>query len=213
MLKQINKVAKILIASDFFLNLGWGLLAPVFAIFILEKITAGNIVQATKIAGFSALVYWITKSFLEIPIGYFLDKKEGEKDDFWLMNIGIFIMAFVPLGYLFSSQPWHIYLFQMIHAAGMSMALPSWLAIFTRHIDKKKEAFEWGMESTSISIGAGIAGGLGGVMAAYFGFKIVFLLVSFFTFLCGILQLFIKNDIFVRDGKLGATVEKPVIEP
>ena len=35
----INKVIKTMITSDFFLNLGWGFLSPVFAIFILEKIS------------------------------------------------------------------------------------------------------------------------------------------------------------------------------
>src|SRR3989344_6231300 len=161
--KIINGLVKVLITSDFFFNLGWGLLAPIFAIFILERITGGDSLKAAEIAGFSALFYWITKSIFEIPIGWFLDKKYGERDDFWFMVVGTFISAIVPIGYLFSSTAWHIYLFQIIHAIGMAMALPSWLAIFTRHIDKGKEAFEWSIETTSIGAGAGIAGGIGGL--------------------------------------------------
>jgi uncharacterized membrane protein YfcA len=165
--KLLNKIVKTLIVSDFFLNLGWGLLSPVFALFILEGITPQDPLKAAEVAGLSALFYWISKSFLEIPIGYLLDKKHGEKDDFWFMTIGTFITSIVPIGYLFSTAPSHIYMWQVVHAIGMAMALPSWLAIFTRHIDKGKEGFEWSLETTSIGTGAGIAGGLGGIIAGY----------------------------------------------
>lgn len=211
--KIINKIIKVLITSDFFFNLGWGLLSPVFAIFILEKIATQSITEAAKVAGFAALFYWITKSILQVPIGHYLDKNHGEKDDFWFMVIGTFLAAFVPIGYLFSSVPWHIYLLQILHAAGMSMAFPSWLAIFTRHIDKGREAFEWSMETTSIGAGAGIAGGVGGIMASVFGFNVLFIFVSALTVLSVILLLFIKNDVFIRDKDSIIVPMKSIVEP
>jgi len=214
MTNTISKIVKTLIISDFFLNLGWGLLAPVFAIFILQNIVADNALKAAEVAGFAALCYWITKSFLEIPIGHFLDKNHGEKDDFWFMVIGTLLTAVVPIGFLFSSLPWHIYFFQVIHAVGMAMTLPSWLAIFTRHIDKGREAFEWGMETTSIGMGAGIAGGFGGVMASIVGFKALFIFVSLFTIFSGLLLLLVKNNISARNKEvIRISTEKPVIEP
>ena len=214
MAKFINKVIKTLVASDLFLNLGWGLLSPIFAIFILEKIAITGPAQAAQIAGLSALFYWIPKSFFELPIAVYLDKNHGEKDDFWFMFVGMLIITFIPIGYLFSSLPWHIYLCQVIYAAGMAMVLPSWLAIFTRHIDKGQEAFEWSLETTAIGTGAGIAGGLIGIVAAFLGFKVLFIFVSGFTIVSTILLLLIKNNIFSRDGH--ATIfsgEKPVVEP
>lgn len=213
MSKVINKVIGIMIASDFFLNLGWGLLAPVFAIFIVQSIAMENISQAAEVAGFAALFYWITKSLFEIPLGYYLDKHHGEKDDLWFMIIGTLITALVPIGFLFSSEPWHIYLLQMLHAIGMAMSLPSWLAIFTRHIDKGSEAFEWSMETTSIGAGAGIAGGLGGVMAGAFGFQFLFIFVSLFTLIAGFLFIFIRKDIFVRDKDGFVASGRSIVEP
>jgi hypothetical protein len=215
MAKIINKIVKVLIVSDFFLNLGWGFLSPVFAIFILQNIVSGNALKAAEVAGFSALFYWISKSFLEIPIGHFLDKRHGEKDDFWFMVVGTFITAIVPIGFLFSFMPWHIYFFQIIHAVGMAMVLPSWLAIFTRHIDKGREAFEWSMETTSIGMGAGIAGGLGGILASYFGFNILFILVSVLSIIATVLLLVIRNNIFtsIKGDGFRFSTEKPVVEP
>jgi MFS family permease len=213
MAKVINKIVKVLVTSDFFLNLGWGLLSPIFALFILEKITLADPAKAAEVAGFAALSYWITKSLIEIPIGRFLDRHPGERDDFWFMVIGLFIVAFVPIGYLFSTSPWHIYVFQVVHAVGMAMTLPSWLAIFTRHIDKGKEAFEWSMETTSIGAGAGIAGGLGGVVASIFGFPTLFIFVSGLTFFSAVLLLLVKNTVSARGDSVVISHEKPVVEP
>jgi len=199
MLKSINKVVKILVFSDFILNSGWGFLAPVFAIFLVKEIAAGNMIEAAKIAGFTSLIYWIIKSFLQIPIGRYLDKNHGEKDDFWFMFLGTFLAGLTPFGYLFSSLPWHIYLLQVLHALGMAMAVPSWYAIFTRHVDRGREAFEWSLESTSIGIAVGIAGAIGGIMAGLFGFKLIFILVGTFTIISDLLILLIYKEISPAD--------------
>ncbi len=214
MAKIINKIIKFMIASDFILNLGWGLLGPIFAIFIVQNITTGSAIDAARIAGFASLFYWITKAMFQIPIGRYLDKNHGERDDFWFMVVGTFIAGFIPIGYLFSSSAWHIYLLQIIYAIGMSMMVPSWLAIFTRHIDKGKEALEWGMESTFLGLGAGIAGGMGGIVASVFGFATVFIFVSSFTFLATILLLFIRDDISPKNKEVKTMPPaRPLVEP
>jgi len=151
---------------------------------------------------------------LQVPIGHYLDKTKGEKDDFWFMTIGTFIAGFIPLGYLISTQAWHIYALQMIYAVGMAMVFPPWLAIFTRHIDKGKEALEWGIESTFLGVGAGIAGGVGGVLASIFGFPSVFIIVSVLTFFSAFLLLFIRNDVSLRDDNNPMIMPvTPVVEP
>ena len=168
---------------DLVINSAWGLLGPIFAIFLLEKIAGGSLIEGAKIAGFATLSYWLTKALLQIPIGNYLDKNHGEIDDFWFYVIGVLITGLVPLGFIFAFLPWHIYVLQIIHAVGMSMVIPSSYAIFIRHADKGREAFESGLDSTLLGLGAGIAGALGGIMAGYMGFKPIFLLTSIFTFI------------------------------
>jgi MFS family permease len=194
-LKSINKIIKILIVSDFFFNYAWGLLGPVFAIFIVQNITVENMAEGAKVAGFASLVYWIVKSLFQIPIGRYLDKNHGEKDDFWFMVLGTFVTGIVPIGFLLSSQPWHIYGLQILHATAMAMLVPSWYAIFTRHIDKGKEAYEWGTWSTVLGFGVGIAGAMGGIMVATLGFKLVFIFVGVINTFSALLLLFIHKDI------------------
>lgn len=199
MSKAINRVIRFLIYSDFVLQSGWGLLGPIFAIFIVQKITNGDVIYAAKVAGFSSLTYWIIKSILQIPIGRYLDRNHGEKDDFRFMICGTFLTGFVPFGFMISSQVWHIYVFHVLHAVGMAMVIPSWSAIFTRHIDKGREAFEWSVRSTSLGLGAGIAGALGGIIAGLYGFTVIFVLVGSFTMIATFLLLVIYKNIAPRD--------------
>lgn len=199
MFKSLNKVIKVLILSDFFLNSAWGLIVPIFALFIVQNITVGSTAQAAKVAGFATFFYWVSKSILQIPIARYLDKNHGEKDDFWFMVVGMFLLVLPPIGFLFSSLAWHIYLLQALHALGMAMAIPSWYAIFTRHIDKGKEAFEWALNSSSLSLGMGITGAIGGIMAAAFGFKIIFILVAALNMISALCLLFIRKEIGPKD--------------
>ena len=180
---KINKVIRYLILSDVIFWLGWGLISPIFAVFVVEKIKGGTV----AVVGVAAAIYWILKSLLRIPIGIFLDNRKGEEDDFWFLFFGLIITALVPFGYLMAFSPWHIYFLQVIFAFGMAMTLSGWTAIFTRHIDKGKEATEWGIYGTSTGLAIGIAGALGGLVAAVFGFDFLFISVG----ILGILAAFI----------------------
>lgn len=191
----INKVIKILIASDFLLQAGWGLSGPIFAIFLTKQIHGGNL----QMVGFIAAAYWITKSVVQPFLANYLDRNHGEKDDFQFLVIGMFVANLIPLGYIFSTQLWHIFTLEIVRALAMACVIPTWSAIFTRHIDKGREAFSWSMESTGIGFAAGIAGAIGGILASTLGFKAVFVLVSFFGLLSSFALLLIKEKIFLKD--------------
>lgn len=192
---KLNKIVKVLLISDFFFNCAWGLLSPIFALFIVQQITGDN-AKAAQVAGFAALFFWGIKSALQIPIGKYLDKNHGEKDDFWFMLIGHIITALVPFGYLFSYSFWHIYALQIVYAVGMAMLVPSWLAVLSRHIDKGKEAFEWGLSSTTYGIATGITGALGGILAATFNFELIFILCGIINFVSAFALLYIKKELY-----------------
>ncbi len=207
---KINKVIKTLIYSDIVLNSAFGFVSPIFAVFITDQISGGNV----KVVGFAAAIYWMVKSPLQIPIAKWLDKNHGERDDFWFMIIGTLIFGVVPFGYIWSTLPWHIYILQILQAVGMAMVVPSWSAIFTRHIDKGKEAFEWSVRSTSLGIGIGITGALGGIFVSRFGFQSLFALVGILAVIATLLLLIIKKDLYRRPkGPLPKPQISPIPEP
>ncbi|MFH1180879.1 MAG: MFS transporter [bacterium] len=193
---KINRVIKTLVASDIFLQTGWGLIGPIFAIFLIGQIEGGNL----KMVGFVAAVYWVAKSIIQPFIASWLDKNHGEKDDFAFLVAGMYVANLIPLGYIFSTQPWHIYALEFVRALAMACVIPTWAGIFTRHIDKGREAFSWSLESTGIGFAAGLAGASGAWLASIFGFKIVFVLVSIFGLLSSSALLLIRKNIFQKDG-------------
>lgn len=194
-----NKVIKFLILSDLAFFTGWGLISPIFAIFIVDKIVGGSVF----VVGIASAVYWIVKSLVRIPIGVFLDACPSEKDDYFSLVAGLFIAALVPFGFVFAKIPLHIYILQGIHGFGLAMSLSGWTAIFTRHIDKGRESTEWGLDATSIGLGTGIAGAVGGWAVTQFGFAPVFMVVGILG-LIGVALLFgLRNEIRgVFDHKL-----------
>lgn len=188
---SINKIVLILIKADFFFFSALGLVAPVFAVFLTDKLQDGSL----EVAGFATAIYWIVRSISEIPIGKFLDKKKGERDDLISLTIGYLIVALVHFGYTQATLSWHIYILEAIYAIGLSMAMPGWSAIFTRHIDKGREGFEWSIEHVTYSIGMGITGALGGIFATRFGFNMVFVIAGFIAIIGSLLPLIVYNDV------------------
>jgi predicted MFS family arabinose efflux permease len=196
---KVNQVIKYLILADLIFWSGWGLLSPIFAVFVIKNIEGGSL----SVIGLASGIYWILKSLLRIPIGIFLDSRRGEEDDFWFLFFGLVLSSLVPFGYLMAKYPWHIYLLQSLQAFGMAMALSGWTAIFTRHIDQGKEATEWGLDATFVGLGIGISGILGGMIAQIFGFKTVFVLVGISGLLAGSLLFGILKIISPRSLKKG----------
>ena len=192
---KINKVIRILIGSDFLLQSGWGLIGPIFAIFLTGQIRGGNL----AVIGYATAIYWVSKSIVQPFIANYLDRNHGEKDDFAFLVVGMYVANLIPLGYIFSFLPWHIYALEFIRALAMACVVPTWYAIFTRHIDKDREAFSWSIESTGIGFAAGISGAVGAWLAGLFGFKIVFVLVTLFGLLSSSALLAIRNLIFPKD--------------
>jgi len=96
MLKKISTILLILTGVDVLILSAFGLLSPLFAIFVTKQIVGGT----ATVVGFATAVYFIAKSLVQIPIGRFIDKHSGEKDDFLVLIIGHLSLAVVPFLYL-----------------------------------------------------------------------------------------------------------------
>ena len=188
-----------MIFSDLFMNAGWGLIGPILAIFIIQNIKGGDAI----VVGIASGLYFLGKSFLQIPIANYLDLNHGEKDDYLALFLGTLLTAVTPIIFIFATLPWHLYVAQGIHALGMAMAVPSWYAIFGRHITKKREALCWGLDSSALGLGAGLAGIAGGFLVGIFGFEFLFILVAMLNVISALLFLLITKDILPKVPQRG----------
>jgi len=173
-LKQINKVIRYLTLSDIMVISGFGMILPIFAVYITKSIEGGTV----EVAGIATAIYLFTKSLGQIPIASIIDRIKGERDDFWAMFIGSVFFSLIPLLYIFAKTPMSLYLVQFIYGLAAAATVPSWYAIFTRHIDKNHEGVEWGAYQTFVDLGSAIAAFIGGFIAYRFGFAPLFIIVS-----------------------------------
>lgn len=190
----LNKIIKSLIISDLFLWGGWGIIDPIFSIFIIENIAGATLISV----GLLATIYWGTKSIAQIPISIVLDKNKGEKDDFYMLIAGMLIAGVSAFSFTFAETLWQVYLIQFLKGIGFALYLPSWMAMFSRHLDKKHTAFDWAINSSSVGISIGLAGIIGGSIASLFGFKFVFIATSLFAIFSAIILLLIRKSIIPK---------------
>lgn len=172
-LQDINPVVRFLIMSDTVIIGAAGLLGPIFALFIEDYIVDGN----AAVAGLAAGIYLFTKSICQIPIAHLIDSIKGEDDDFWIMFVCSLIIAVMPLLYLVIHEAWQLYLVQFAIGIFTAATFPTYMALFTRHVDKSKEGTEWGVYFTLTDLtNAGFAA-LGGYLATVYGFQVLIVAV------------------------------------
>lgn len=181
---KINPIIKTLIFSDLLILSGFGLISPIFAVFITDQIKGGSV----EIAGLAATIYLVSKSLGQIPVAEYIDRIKGERDDFKLMLFGSIGFSLVPFLYLFIKTPAQLCLVQLFYGLSAALTFPSWMAIFTRHIDAEKEGLEWGTYYTLTDLGGALTATVGGILAQNFGFKPLFVVVGILS-LTGSLSL------------------------
>ena len=212
---MVNRVIRHLVISDFVLNFAFGLLAPIFAVFVLKNIQGSSL----KVVGLATTFYWIARTASTVPLSRFMDKTDGERDEFYFIIAGSFIMSSVPLFYLFASQPWHVYLIQLILGLANSMAVPAWRILFTDHIDRGRTGFEWSLEDIAIGVSVAVSAYLGSLLADKFGFGIVFVLLAILGYIATLILGRLYDDAkaltqIKREGRLKVLeLKRKVIPP
>lgn len=188
---KVNNLIKIMTFSDFLVVSGWGLVSPLFAVFVTKQIVGGNI----ELVGLSVAVYWVLRSSLQLPFARLIDAKKGEIDDFAVMAIGSFLTSLSPFLFIFARTNLHILFLQGLTGFAAAMVAPAWLAIFTRHIDKHVEAEEWGLYNAMVGLGIGLTGALSGFLAEKLGFQYLYFIVGVICTFGSLFLFFVYQDL------------------
>ena len=181
---EMDKTLKLLIISDILIFGALGFVTPILSIFINDNLTGGGIFTA----GLASTVFLLTHATLQLLFSY----KFNPKDRLWMLWLGTGIIALVPIGYLFSTHIWHLFLAEFAYGIGAAFAYPSWSSLFTAHLEKGKRGFQWSVYSSGLGIGTAITAAIGGFIAEKVSFKVVFMLTSLLGII-GLLILFRLN--------------------
>ena len=171
---RINRIIRYLILVDLFFWGGWGLINPIFALFVVNRVAGATIFTV----GLASGLYWIIKSAFQIPVAIYLDRHEGEQDDFQALIIGLTVAGFAALVFPLANSIGALIVVVVVQAIAYGLYTPSWSAIFSRHLDGNHYAFDWSLDSTTVGVASGVAAFVGGAIADLFGFNMVFILAG-----------------------------------
>ena len=192
----MNKVIRLLLLGDVVIFTGFGLSAPILAIFIADRLPEGNIFMV----GIATALYFIIKAFIQIPFSRYIDAHDDIKALRWLLT-GTFLMVVVPFIYMIANHIYWVFLAQIIYGIGHGLYSPSWLGLWSVHLDEGHESFEWSSQSGLVGLGAAITALIGAAVAQYIGFRITFLLAGIVCFIGGSVLVALSHQ-KVRRGKL-----------
>ncbi len=199
---KMNKVVKFFILSDYLFWGGWGLISPIFAVFILQRIGAANVFTV----GAAAALYYLTKAISELPISFYLDRHEGEKDDFYALLIGLFLGGLVTLIFLAVTSVAALLLAMVVQGFAFALYSSSWPAIFSRHLDKNHYSLEWALDHFGIDVVSAVTAFLGGSIALLLGFNLIFILGAVAAFSGTALLFFVPDLILPKQ-----TTKEPIL--
>ena len=190
----MNKKLLLLILSDVLILSSFGLIGPIFALFITDNLEGGSIVAA----GLATTIFLVVKSTAQLPLSRFFIDKEKHKTRSLLL--GTLLIIAVPFIYIFATSVTLIFVAQAIYGLGAALAYPAWFSLFTTYIDSKHKGFEYTLWSTGVGIGGAAAAFFGAKIAEALGFRYLFLAVGVIAFL-GFLLLIVLDRVEARKKK------------
>ncbi len=178
---------RILLLTDGLYLLAAAMLGPIYAIFVEE--IGGDILTA----GASFAVFSLVMGILILFIGKIEDIVLKETE-LWICA-GYFIIALGFFGYLFLQTQWHLFVIQIILGIGYAVQCPAFSAVYSRHLDYKKTAFQWGSWDATNSFATAGGAIVGSVLATIFGFKILFVIMGILPLISALIILFLPRKL------------------
>ncbi len=186
---QISKLIKYFIFADLMLFAGWGFVSPIFSIFIIEEIAGATLVTV----GVATAIAWTGRSIIPLVVSNVLDKREGEKDDFYTLVFSLGVTSLTAFALAAVATVNQLYLVYAVHGAAIGIYSVAWAAIFSRHLDKHRPAFDWSLDKAALGMAIAVSGLLGAEVASRFGFDVTFLMAGILSLISAGIILLVPN--------------------
>ncbi len=164
----MHKALRILIISSIFYNFSFGLLAPIFAIFVQQ--IGGGILEVSR----AWFLYTLLIGITIVTFGQIEDKISKMK----MLLLGRIMYTLGAVGYMFVTNVEHLFFIQIILAISLAIIDPAFTSLFSRHLIKGKESTEWAIWEGSVYIVMAFGAIVGGLVAEAFGFRMLFLMMA-----------------------------------
>ncbi len=167
---KINRSLKVLFFLNSIFVFAGSLLGPLYAVYV-SKIDSKII---------SVSLSWAVFMFSSTLFMYFVSKYgDRVKEQEYLLAGGFLVRCFAWIGYIFISDLTGLIVLQVILGLGEALGTPSWNAIFAKHLDERKEIMDYSSWNIINNLMIAVATVVGGVVATYLGFNVLFIVMSF----------------------------------
>jgi len=172
-IQKINKVVILLTLSDVF---AWGpflIITAISAIYLSTKLNE----EIVEVVGIGTSIYFVTRALFQIPIGLLTDKLKRDKDEIFILTLGVLLMGLPYIFYPQITAPLHYYILQFIFGLGVSLNVTNWRKLFATNVNKGREGIQYATYETIMSVATAILSTSIGVVASlgeiYFDIVIV----------------------------------------
>ena len=176
----MKKALKILLFIDAFFIFAAALFNPIYAIFVVE--IGGGIRTASGA--------WAAFTITMGVFMFFISKWEDHvKHKGKLLVASYALMSLGTIGLVLVKTPIHLFFVQAIFGLAEAFNMPVFDAMYSKYLDKRKLASEWGLWNSLGAILTGIGALVGGYFASKYGFNFLFLIMFLFSITGFILSL------------------------
>lgn len=169
----ITKEIVLLSLAIFFADASQSTVIPLFPGFA-QKIGA-----SLSMLGSYASVSALTMLLISLPLGRLSDRY-GRK---WMMIPGLILFTFVPLSYLLTTSPLHLYPIRILLRIGIGLTFGNGFLMMTEMAEHKYRNTAQGLYMTSMGMGYTVGPLIGGFTAKLYGSKTSFMISSGFAIL------------------------------
>ncbi len=159
--KKINKVLIFLTFSDVF---SWGsftVISALTGLYLANKLGQNTV----EYVGIGTAIYFFVRGLAQMPIGHLTDKFKKDKDEIFLLALGIVLMGIPFLFYQKITVFYHYFLLQAIFGLGAALNVTNWRKLFALNIDGGREGRQYATYETIMSLCTGVLSVGGGVIA------------------------------------------------
>lgn len=169
----ITKEIVLLSLAIFFADASQSTVIPLFPGFA-QKIGA-----SLSMLGSYSSVSALTMLLISLPLGRLSDRY-GRK---WMMIPGLILFTFVPLSYLLTTSPLHLYPIRILLRIGIGLTFGNGFLLMTEMAEHKYRNTAQGLYMTSMGMGYTVGPLIGGFTAKLYGSKTSFMISSGFAIL------------------------------
>ena len=162
----MRRELKVLLVADAMLLLAMEMFGPLYAVFVQE--IGGDLLTA----GWAYATFSFTGGVVILILSRLVGDIRGRE---FLVPLGYAICSLGILGYLFVTRPVHLFAVQVVMGLALAVLTPACDALYSRYLDEDRAVYQCGLEEAQDYIVPAFAAALGGAIAKFFGFQVLFL--------------------------------------